>query len=1211
MDVQRKWSKNIYHPLFNLLLLISPLVSEPSQIEILLETNIFTISKLSKFIPEDIKNYILEIIQNLLPLSHKIHTDHSFFCNIFKTLTPLFGVLENKNSRTILSNLMNIFSKINPQLEDVSNLIIDLNSFSSKLDQPDFDRVLSAFTIINSSKWEEFDITSWTPLIYNMIYFIQNQEEFSIRVNASYTMKRFIERFNDISITERESYLKLLSSILKALKKEMKSNRDLVRHEYLGILAHIAKFCSSWDPVIDLQVLLIDDEEANFFNNILHIQQHRRIRALRRLCIASSQGKINKNNISEIFLPLVESLCFCSSKQYHNLVPEAIKSIGILCTNIHWNQYYNLFKRYIIKLKSTQDTSKIMIRIIDSAADALFHTYKFSLIDSEDIKINNSIKTSLEKDLKVELDSSNLSFYLKTSITNDIQVKDIIYSEFIPPLIQILHKMDTSTIISRIPIALTITKLLRCLNHESLMPHLSLVLSEICKILQNRSQSHRDIAREVLSNIIALLGPQYLLYILVQLKSTLKRGYQLHVLGFTVHTLLYRLQKNAVIGSINNCIDIIVEILINDIFGKVGIEKDSEEYITSMKEIKTNKSYDSFEILSSIIDLEHFCLLLKPIFKLLHEELTLEILKNIDIVFRRVSLGIFKNSLCYTRNGLRLCYNLFQEGIKNFKTKNDKKVDTKKTFIVELSSYKKEKKNNFSNNACKIIKFSLDLLKGILLKDKTLISPENLIPFIPIIGDSVLSGNEEIHISALNVFSIFLKLNIEHVNSSLNVFVNQAFSFIKLSTSTNTELCQTSLKFLISVLKSHRNVEIKKEWLVYIIAKIKLDIEEPDRQNIVFSMIKAIMSRKLIFTELYDLVDSIAAIMITNQSKVTRDMARRIYYQFLLDYPQGKNRLKKQMDFLIKNLEYEHASGRQSVIETLNLIVTDFDDSVIKDFLEPFFIALMMVIVNDRDIQSWNMSSILLQKIFKRSDSSVLKFITESFKTWLNQVEESCLRIAAIQGYGFLFQVFGKTKHEEIHYFLEKTRKILDENINSYNSENCELIYQIMHTMLKLTSLVPEIIMSAEQSTLWNFFINLLACENSKICFIAAEIIGKSFSFCKVIPKKLPLISPYGLLYTQNNLSTISNTILHKFYKPDLNKELSLQFSKNLFFIAKCYYLTNSEISEYENLYMYPKVEKLVKFKETNMEYPTCLEWLIFRLCIILKNEKNINHEVC
>ena len=50
----------------------------------------------------------------------------------------------------------------------------------------------------------------------------------------------------------------------------------------------------------DLQLLQGDDEEANFFNNILHIQLHRRIRALHRLTEKCKSGVLNPVCITDL-----------------------------------------------------------------------------------------------------------------------------------------------------------------------------------------------------------------------------------------------------------------------------------------------------------------------------------------------------------------------------------------------------------------------------------------------------------------------------------------------------------------------------------------------------------------------------------------------------------------------------------------------------------------------------------------------------------------------------------------------------------------------------------------------------------------------------------------------------------------------------------------------------------------------------------------------
>lgn len=52
------------------------------------------------------------------------------------------------------------------------------------------------------------------------------------------------------------------------------------------------------------------------------------------------------------------------------------------------------------------------------------------------------------------------------------------------------------------------------------------ILLKVCTFLRNRFQEIRDIARNTLTKIMEVLGVQYLLYILKEMKSTLVHGYQ-------------------------------------------------------------------------------------------------------------------------------------------------------------------------------------------------------------------------------------------------------------------------------------------------------------------------------------------------------------------------------------------------------------------------------------------------------------------------------------------------------------------------------------------------------------------------------------------------------------------------------------------------------------------------------------------------------------
>jgi len=113
------------------------------------------------------------------------------------------------------------------------------------------------------------------------------------------------------------------------------------------------------------------------------------------------------------------------------------------------------------------------------------------------------------------------------------------------------------------------------------------------------------------------------------------------------------------------------------------------------------------------------------------------------------------------------------------------------------------------------------------------------------------------------------------------------------------------------------------------------DIEEADRQATLFQLLRAIMSRKFVAPEIYDLMDKVAEMLVTNQSTNVRDVCRSIYLQFLLDYPQGRGRLKTSLTFLVKNLSYQYDSGRLSVLELLSAILSKFATQLVQESCRP------------------------------------------------------------------------------------------------------------------------------------------------------------------------------------------------------------------------------------------------------------------------------------
>ena len=64
-----------------------------------------------------------------------------------------------------------------------------------------------------------------------------------------------------------------------------------------------------------------------------------------------------------------------------------------------------------------------------------------------------------------------------------------------------------------------------------------------------------------MKKIAASLGSTYLNLIVKEMKSVLQRGYQLHVLGFSIHAMLDSMQSEMKAGDLDGCVTMLMEVL--------------------------------------------------------------------------------------------------------------------------------------------------------------------------------------------------------------------------------------------------------------------------------------------------------------------------------------------------------------------------------------------------------------------------------------------------------------------------------------------------------------------------------------------------------------------------------------------------------------------------------------------------------------------------
>ena len=99
----------------------------------------------------------------------------------------------------------------------------------------------------------------------------------------------------------------------------------------------------------------------------------------------------------------------------------------------------------------------------------------------------------------------------------------------------------------RVPIALSVVKVLKKLPVGALEEHLLGLLSTICGLLKSKEQRTRNEAKLTLVKLLNELGVQYVDTVITELRRSLREGFMLHVLGNVIHAMLVSLPENVIL----------------------------------------------------------------------------------------------------------------------------------------------------------------------------------------------------------------------------------------------------------------------------------------------------------------------------------------------------------------------------------------------------------------------------------------------------------------------------------------------------------------------------------------------------------------------------------------------------------------------------------------------------------------------------------------
>jgi U3 small nucleolar RNA-associated protein 20 len=963
----------------------------------------------------------LQVLKTLKILIQDFDGSFDQIQHLFEVSSKFLKFLKDRQQREVLIEL---FVEVGHKFDEysrVANYLTELNSFSTRgLGEFDYDRRLSAFRDINEVSYQELISVEWVPILNTNLFFINEIDDLAIRSNASYTLKRFADA---LSMKEADkAFIRIFKDlVLSNVRSGLRSKNENIRFEFVSILAHFVSDLKHIDDFEDMKVLLFNnDEEANFFLNINHIQLHRRQRAIKRLGHVASH--ISGSNIAHYILPMIENYAVVTDEKLRNIANETVLTIEILISHVSYRQFIAIFKRYMAGLKEGGQNLRDAVNLVVTITKALLRSMKFTE------------------------GSKRMAGLPAESDVLDVQLE----KEMIEPLSKVLNKRDEETIVYRTPLIEAIACLILGLTHERIVSILPGVLTKICQILRSRSDELRDAVRKHLGRAAVTLGAKYIKFIIKELKTALARGFQIHVLGFTVHSILSSLEIHH--GDLDESASLIMDIIMENIFGSTGLEKEADGYRTSMKEVKHNKCFDLCEITAKVISISRFDDIIAPIRLLLNERISLKIQNKLDEVLRRLTLGIYKNEDSTKNDMLVLCFEMFTESEKNLiQNRHIPRIqDSEKHFLVELSAKNQRVESENSTFVDTFQKLSLELLRTTLNKNPNFVNAESLSGFIPFFEKTLESNNEAIIISTLRILGQIIRVQFDTESDIFKRAARKCLSIIKNFPSTESEVCQASLKFISIVIRHRDDLALKESSLGYLLVKIQPDMSEENRQGLAFNFLKAIVSKHLMLPEIYETMNKIREVMVTSHSKERRDMSRSIYFQFLMEYDQGRGRLEKQFKFLVDNLSYPADAGKQSVMELIHLIIQKSGPELLEAISSSFFVALSRILISESSTKSREMALALITSIFeKKGFESFEKFI----RGWINSNNSSLLKCSLLL-FRTKVKVYGFNADSDLDYLvMDHIKGILQ---NSRSNSETEVKWELVYAALNCLCLVAE-----------------------------------------------------------------------------------------------------------------------------------------------------------
>ena len=485
-----------------------------------------------------------------------------------------------------------------------------------------------------------------------------------------------------------------------------------------------------------------------------------------------------------------------------------------------------------------------------------------------------------------------------------------------------------------------------------------------------------------MKSFISSLDQIFILKFFESMKSSMKSGYQRHIFAYSVNYLL-QFVTNYKICEIS--LELIMPILLDELFGDINEEKEIGNLVNKYKESKENKGLNSMELIGRNISIKFLVNdLITPMKNyLMKRKNNPEMTQRVNEVIIALVKGIKNNKLIIKENegiindmldyGFILVDFGVEKNLQNLKEiKKLKNIEIKggdiytidfknldNPYVIEVANKFIEEKNEiiYSNIFAVLgLEFFATLLKNKIFEfskiEKNSELYEKLNKFLETIFKCLKMTNNTVVVS--KSIKIIISMITENekffvIKKNLNKITKNLFKLILSIGSNDIPLAQSTLSAISAILTKFNFMQITDSQIKTLLNFLKLNIFNPEIKPYVFSCFYSLIKKRILHPDIYDMINYLRDVYLQSFDENTITLCKKIFFEFIKEYPlETKGRLN-HLNYFINNCENGLRKNELNAIDMLINFSEKKDFEGIKENIDFLLMKMFTLYANSED----------------------------------------------------------------------------------------------------------------------------------------------------------------------------------------------------------------------------------------------------------------------